>query len=94
MHKALPLSGGGGLATGNRQGTSQSAGRAKRLRKGISSSQSGNSKSFSKGFSTKYSVFNWKTTVDFLRGASLAKAGTDYTKAWTLDIVKNVRMLP
>ncbi len=36
----------------------------------------------------------WKTTVDFLRGASLAKAGTDYTKAWTLDVVKNVRVLP
>ncbi len=36
----------------------------------------------------------WKTTVDFLRDANLAKAGTDYTKAWTLDIVNNVRVLP
>jgi len=36
----------------------------------------------------------WKDTVDFLRGANLAKAGTDYTKAWTLGIVNNVRVLP
>ena len=36
----------------------------------------------------------WKATVDFLRSANLAKAGTDYTKAWTLDVVKNVRVLP
>jgi NitT/TauT family transport system substrate-binding protein len=36
----------------------------------------------------------WKATVDFLRSANLAKAGTDYTKAWTLDLVRNVRVLP
>jgi len=36
----------------------------------------------------------WNATVDFLRSAGLAKAGTDYPKAWTLDIVKNVRVLP
>jgi len=36
----------------------------------------------------------WKATVDFLRSANLAKSGTDYTKAWTLDVVKNVRVLP
>ena len=36
----------------------------------------------------------WKATVDFLRSANLAKAGTDYTKAWTLDVVTNVRVLP
>ncbi len=36
----------------------------------------------------------WKDTVDFLRGANLAKAGTDYSKAWTLGIVNNVRVLP
>ena len=36
----------------------------------------------------------WNATVDFLRSANLAKAGTDYSKAWTLDVVKNVRVLP
>jgi NitT/TauT family transport system substrate-binding protein len=36
----------------------------------------------------------WQATLDFLRGAGLAKAGTDYTKAWTLDVVKDVRVLP
>ena len=36
----------------------------------------------------------WKATVDFLRSANLAKAGTDYAKAWTLDVVKGVRVLP
>lgn len=36
----------------------------------------------------------WQATVDFLRSAGLAKAGTDYLKAWTLDVVKNVRVLP
>jgi len=36
----------------------------------------------------------WKSTVDFLRSAGLAKAGTDYTGAWTLDVAKNVRVLP
>ncbi len=36
----------------------------------------------------------WNATVEFLRSAGLAKAGTDYSKAWTLDVVKNVRVLP
>lgn len=36
----------------------------------------------------------WRATVDFIRGAGLAKAGTDYTKAWTTDIARNVRVLP
>lgn len=36
----------------------------------------------------------WRSTVDFLRSAGLAKAGTDYTRAWTLDVTKNVRVLP
>ena len=36
----------------------------------------------------------WQATVDFLRSANLAKTGTDYAKAWTLDVVKNVRVLP
>jgi NitT/TauT family transport system substrate-binding protein len=36
----------------------------------------------------------WNATVDFLRGAGLAKAGTDYAKAWTFDIVKDARVLP
>ena len=36
----------------------------------------------------------WQATVAFLRGASLAKAGTDYSKAWTLDLVKDVHVAP
>jgi len=36
----------------------------------------------------------WQATVDFVRGAGLAKPGVDYAKAWTLDIVKDVRVLP
>ena len=36
----------------------------------------------------------WNATVEFLRGAGLAKAGTDHAKAWTLDVVKGVRVLP
>ncbi len=36
----------------------------------------------------------WQTTVDFIRGAGLARPGVDYAKAWTLDVVKDVRVLP
>jgi len=36
----------------------------------------------------------WKDTVDFLRAAGLAKAGTDYASAWTLSIVNDVKVLP
>jgi NitT/TauT family transport system substrate-binding protein len=36
----------------------------------------------------------WQASVDFLRNAGLAKANVDYTQAWTLDIVKDVRVLP
>ena len=36
----------------------------------------------------------WQQTLDFLRGAGLAKAGVDYAPAWTLSIVRNVRVLP
>jgi NitT/TauT family transport system substrate-binding protein len=36
----------------------------------------------------------WQTTVDFIRGAGLAKPGVDYAKAWTLDVVKDLRVLP
>jgi NitT/TauT family transport system substrate-binding protein len=36
----------------------------------------------------------WRTTVEFLQSAGLAKAGTDYAKAWTLDIVDKVKVLP
>ncbi len=36
----------------------------------------------------------WQATVDFLKGAGLAKAGTDYGKAWTLDVAKDVKVLP
>jgi NitT/TauT family transport system substrate-binding protein len=36
----------------------------------------------------------WQATVDFLRSAGLAKPGVDYTKAWTTDLVRDVRVLP
>lgn len=36
----------------------------------------------------------WTQTVDFLRAASLTKAGTDYTKAYTLSIARDVKVLP
>ena len=36
----------------------------------------------------------WKATVDFLRTAGLAKSGIDYRRAYTLDVVKAVHVLP
>jgi NitT/TauT family transport system substrate-binding protein len=36
----------------------------------------------------------WDATVAFLKDAGLAKTGTDYSRAWTLDLVKDVRVLP
>ena len=36
----------------------------------------------------------WQQTLEFLRGAGLAKAGVDYAQAYTLSIVNNVRVLP
>jgi hypothetical protein len=36
----------------------------------------------------------WRSTVEFLRAAGLAKAGVDYTRGWTLDIVRDVKVLP
>jgi len=36
----------------------------------------------------------WNATVDFLKGSGLAKAGTDYSKAWNYDIARSVRVLP
>jgi NitT/TauT family transport system substrate-binding protein len=36
----------------------------------------------------------WKSTVDFLHDASLTRPGIDYSKAYTLDIVKDVKVLP
>jgi NitT/TauT family transport system substrate-binding protein len=36
----------------------------------------------------------WKSTIDFLRDASLTRSGIDYSKAYTLDIVKDVKVLP
>jgi NitT/TauT family transport system substrate-binding protein len=36
----------------------------------------------------------WKNTIDFLRDASLTRSGIDYSKAYTLDIVKDVKVLP
>lgn len=36
----------------------------------------------------------WKATFDFLREAGLAKPNVDYGKAYTLDLVKAVRVVP
>ena len=36
----------------------------------------------------------WQTTVAFLRSANLAKPGTEYTQAWTLDVVRDIHVLP
>ena len=36
----------------------------------------------------------WKQTLDFLRSAGLTKAGTDYANAYTLSIVRDVKVLP
>ena len=36
----------------------------------------------------------WGRTIDFLRDASLTKSGVDYTKAYTLRIVNDVKVLP
>jgi NitT/TauT family transport system substrate-binding protein len=36
----------------------------------------------------------WQQTLDFLRAAGLAKPNVDYAQAWTLSIVRDVRVLP
>jgi NitT/TauT family transport system substrate-binding protein len=36
----------------------------------------------------------WNATVEFLKSAGLAKPGIDYTRAWTLDVVRDVKVLP
>jgi NitT/TauT family transport system substrate-binding protein len=36
----------------------------------------------------------WKQTIDFLHSAGLSKAGIDYGRAYTLSIVRNVKVLP
>ena len=36
----------------------------------------------------------WRSTVDFLRTAGLAKSGVDYAKGWTLSVVDGVKVLP
>jgi hypothetical protein len=36
----------------------------------------------------------WQATIDFLRSAGLAKPEVDYRRAYTLDLVKAVRVVP
>ena len=36
----------------------------------------------------------WQQTLDFLRTAGLARPNVDYATAYTLSIVKDVRVLP
>ncbi len=37
---------------------------------------------------------HWQDTVRFLRDAGLAKDGVDYTRAWNLDVARDVHVLP
>ena len=36
----------------------------------------------------------WRATVDFLKITRLAKPNVDYSKAWTLQVVRDVKVLP
>jgi NitT/TauT family transport system substrate-binding protein len=36
----------------------------------------------------------WKQTFDFMAGAGLTRADLDYRKAYTLEFVKAVKVLP
>jgi NitT/TauT family transport system substrate-binding protein len=36
----------------------------------------------------------WQTTIEFIKGAGIARPGIDYTKAWSLEIVDNVKVTP
>jgi NitT/TauT family transport system substrate-binding protein len=36
----------------------------------------------------------WKQTIDFLRSVGLTKPDVDYAKAYTLAIVRDVKVLP
>jgi NitT/TauT family transport system substrate-binding protein len=36
----------------------------------------------------------WKQTFDFMVGAGLAKSDVDYRKAYTLQFVKEIKVLP
>ena len=36
----------------------------------------------------------WRATIDFLKLTRLAKPNVDYTKAWSLAVVRNVKVLP
>jgi len=36
----------------------------------------------------------WDATADFLRSTGLAKVGVDYRRAWTVEIVREVKVLP
>jgi NitT/TauT family transport system substrate-binding protein len=36
----------------------------------------------------------WTATVAFLQSAGLAKPGVDYSRAWTLDLMRDVKVLP
>jgi NitT/TauT family transport system substrate-binding protein len=36
----------------------------------------------------------WNATVEFLKSAGLAKPNVDYSRAWTTDLVRDVKVLP
>jgi NitT/TauT family transport system substrate-binding protein len=36
----------------------------------------------------------WRATVDFLKITRLAKPNVDYSKAWSLNVVRSIRVLP
>jgi NitT/TauT family transport system substrate-binding protein len=37
---------------------------------------------------------HWQKTVAFLREAGLARPGVDYTKAWTIELARDTRVMP
>ena len=36
----------------------------------------------------------WQTTVEFVKNAGISRANTDYAKAWSLEIVDQVKVAP
>ena len=36
----------------------------------------------------------WQATVEFIKEAGIARAGTDYTKAWSLEVSNQVKVVP
>ena len=46
------------------------------------------------GCAKKMTDERWKQTAEFMVSAGMLKSGTDYRQAYTLDLVRNVKVLP